>query len=255
MEGNRPVVTWVSDSTVRSEVVHAVADQAGPTDRLLEAVEASESAVYAALNDLDRRGLVEEREGEWTVTGRGRVVADLLAQRAAVERLLGGEGEYWQTHDVSVLPEPFRLRLGALAGHDLITVTQTDPKRVVRTVSNAIANAEWAWILAPVYRSEYAAALPDNEDSRLVLDRAVIEDALAAIEDPHADPPEQTEIRVGRAPVALTVTPEEVLASFPTLDGQYDTRAEVRVDTEPARKWGHDVFEYYWEDAVPVPDD
>jgi len=254
MQGSRPLVQWVSDSGVRSEIVHEIAAESIPTNRLLESVEASESAVYAALNDLERRGVVESRESDWTVTGSGQVVADLLAQREAVERLFDGDGDYWQAHDVSVLPEQFRLRIGALASHDMITISQTDPRRVVRTVSNKIADAEWARILAPVYREEYARALPDNENSRLVLDEAVIEDVLARIEPPDADEPELTEIRIGTAPIALTVTPTVLLASFPTLDGQYDTRSELRVETERAREWGEDLFEYYWEQAIPVPD-
>jgi predicted transcriptional regulator len=247
-------VKWVNSSDVRSAVVDEVAGETLGTDVLLETVEASESAVYAALSDLERRGIVDERETGWTVTGRGHVVADLLAQRGAVEQLFAGEGDYWQTHDVSVLPEPFRLRLGALSDYEEIEISRTDPQRVVRTLSKVIAGSEWAWILAPIYQAEYARALPDNDESRLVLDPAVVQDALASIDDPGADEPERTEIRIGEAPLGLTVTPSAVLVSFPTLDGQYDTRTELSAESERARQWGRDLFEHYWEQAMPIPD-
>lgn len=253
MQGARPVVQWVSDSAVRSELIHTLAGEPHRTDQLLAVTEASESAVYAGLNELQRRGLLNECDVGWETTGRGRLVADLLSQRTAVEQLFDGDDQYWETHDVSVLPPPFRLRLGALAEYEMVSISRTDPQRVVRTVTDALETAEWAWILAPIYRDEYGTAMPDTEESRLVLDRAVIEDALSSIEEPETERPEHAEVRIGEAPLGLTLTPSTLLLSFPTLDGQYDTQTHLLVESEAAMQWGRDVFEHYWEAALPVP--
>lgn len=255
MCGTRPVITWVADSVVRIDVVEAIAGQTLGTGEILERVEASESAVYAALNDLERRGLVAESETGWIATGRGRLVADVLDQQRTVDGLFGNGDDYWQTHDVSVLPRRLRLRLDALEGYEIVRITETDPRRVVREVTELIDTAEWTRILAPIYRDEYATTMPDNDESQLVLDTRVVEDALeTTVKDPEAERPEATEIRLGSAPVGLTVTPEVVMVSFPTLDGSYDNRTELRIETDAAREWGHDLFEHYWEQSVPAPD-
>lgn len=251
----RPVVQWVNDSAVRAAVLRTVADGSASTETILRRVDASESAVYAALNALERRDLLVEDEDSWVVTGRGQTVADLLEQRGNVESLFDGEDNYWQTHDVSVLPRHFRLRLGALAGYEVIRITDTDPTRVVRTVANHIEAADSVEILAPIYQDAYAQSLPDNPESRLLLSQDVIEGALAdRATDPDAERPEETAIRIGTAPVGLTITDDVTLVSFPKLDGSYDTRTELRVETDVAAQWASDLFSYYWARAVPAPD-
>jgi predicted transcriptional regulator len=51
--------------------------------------------------------------------------------------------------------------------------------------------------------------------------------------------------------VAVSVTDGHLLLSLPTLDGQYDSRTEVLATDERALAWGRDLFEYYWDRAVP----
>lgn len=255
MNGSRPVIKWVSDSAVRSELLHAIVEQSRQTDALLAATEASQSAVYAALNDLDRRNLVIENDRGWQPTGQGQLVADSLAQQSAFETLFDGETCYWQRHDVSVIPNLFRLRMGTLADHEVVRITNSDPRRVIRLVSNRIEDAESVQILAPIYQDEYATAMPDNTDSRLILSHEVVDSALGeTVRNPAAERPEETRIRIGPAPVGLTVLPDAVLVSFPELDGSYDTSSEVLVETEAAVQWGRDLFDHYWEQAMPVPD-
>lgn len=251
---DRPVVRWVNESSVRSAVLSQVAAEQTETASLIESVEASESAVYAALNDLERRDLIAERENGWTATGRGQLVTDLIDQQRATERLFADDPEYWRSHDVSVLPQRFRQRLGELAGSDVIRRTDTDPRRVIREVSNRIAEADHARILAPIYTDEYATAMPDSEESKLLLSERVVQEALEeTVRDPEAEEPDETEIRIGRAPIAVVLVPDAVMLSFPKLDGSYDPGSEILAETDSAHQWGSDVFTHYWEQAMPVP--
>lgn len=255
MSGDRPIVQWVSDSGVRSTLLGSLSESGVETATLIDTVDASESAVYASLNDLERRDLIEQNEEEWVVTGRGQLVTDLLAQRSSIEEFLNGDPGYWQSHDVSVIPERFRLRLGELGSYEVIRRTRTDPRRVIREVAKRIEASEYAWILAPIYTDEYATALPDTPRSRLVLGRQVVEGALGeTVRDPDADRPEHTEIRIGEAPIGLTVLPDAVLLSFPTLEGEYGTRSEILAESKSARQWAEAVFEFYWERATAVPE-
>lgn len=254
MKEGRPVIKWVSDSAVRSELLHTVSRDSCPTSEVLETVDASESAVYAAVNDLERRGLLVEHDAGWVATGRGQLVADLLGQRDAVEDLLAHDVEYWQEHDLSVLPRQFRLRLGALTEYEVIRVTQTDPRRVIREVSNYIREADDVQILAPIYTDEYATAMPDTEATKLLLSTDVVEGALAeTVKNPQAEEPEHAQIRIGEAPVGFTLTPDALLLSFPTLEGQYGTQDQLLMESEAALQWGQELFDYYWEQAMEPP--
>lgn len=253
MQGSRPVIQWVNDSAVRAAVLSTVESEPIPTVALLDAVDASESAIYQATSDLQRRSLLAERESGWIATGRGQLVADLLGQRESIEQLFAGDEAYWHEHDLSVLPRRFRLRLGALADHEVLRVTETDPNRVLRHLSNRVSESSSVQILAPVYQETIASAMPDTADTKLVLTPSVVEGALEQdIDDPDVEPDDMN-IRLGEVPIPLTLTDDALLVSFPTLDGTYDSRSEVLAEGEAARQWGKDLFSHYWRRATPVP--
>lgn len=241
----------VLGSTVRTDLLVAVADTPQPTAGLKQRVDASESAVYDALGTLERRGLVRSVEGVWELTGSGRVVADLLVQVAGLDQLLAGD--YWERHDVALLPRPFRLRLTDLADAEVFRAPDTDPHAVVRQVSDRVqAGSPNVDIATPIYQAEYEAVMPDDENARLLIDPAVIEDAVERMDAaPRGREFEDTKVRFLAIDVAIGVTDEHLMLSLPTIDGQYDSRTEVFATADRAIEWGRDLFECYWERATP----
>jgi predicted transcriptional regulator len=253
MGSGRGTVEFVLSSTVRADVVESIGADRKTTDELLAELAASTSAVYSALGELDEQGLVAETEEGWRLTGSGRVLADIVAHRERCERVLAASSDYFETHDTSVLPGEFRLRIGALAGGQLVTATETEPQRAVREVSDRVAAADSARVISPIYVDSYAEAMPDSQTSKLLLGDTLVESLLdsgrAQVE---GSPFEECEVRTGAVGVALAVTDEELLLSLPRLDGGYDSETELVVETERARAWGDRLFEHYWQRAQPL---
>ncbi|WP_436924586.1 helix-turn-helix transcriptional regulator [Halosimplex amylolyticum] len=245
------IVGYVLSSSVRTDLLTSVVAEPRPMEALIESIEASESAVYNAAGDLKRKGLVRSLDDGWAATGSGQIVADLLEQQAALCRLLGED--YWRTHDVSALPRRFRLRLTELADAEVFRATDTDPHAIVREVCDRVERAGTnVDIVTPIYQAEYEAVMPDSSDARLVVDTTVALEALDRIETPEdARQWEETPVRVLDVPVGVGVTDNEVMLSLPTIDGQYDSRTEVLAEDERAIEWGRDLFEHYWDQAVP----
>ncbi|WP_123534121.1 helix-turn-helix transcriptional regulator [Halosimplex salinum] len=248
---SKSIVGYVSSSSVRTDVLASVVADRQSMAGLIEAIDASESAVYNAVGDLERKGLVESLDDGLEATGSGRLVADLLEQQENLCRLL--DDDYWRTHDVSALPRRFRLRLTELAGANVFHASDTDPHAVVREVSERVERAGTSVdIVTPIYQAEYEAVMPDDPDARLVVDTTVALEALDRIEDPEAARQwEETPVRVLDIDVGIGVTENEIMLSLPTIDGQYDSRTEVLATDDRAMEWGRDLFEYYWDRATP----
>jgi predicted transcriptional regulator len=242
----------VLSSTVRTDVLLAVTEGSRTTAGLKKDVDASESAVYNALGDLERRGLVRSVDGHWEPTGSGQLVTDLVAQGTKLERLV--EDGYWMRHDVATLPWGFRLRLPELADADVFRAPDTNPHAVIREVCDRIeAGGPSVDIATPIYQSEYEAVMPDHEEARLLIDRTVLEDALTRIDDlAEAREFGDTHVRVLDIDVALGVTDDHLMLSLPTIDGQYDSRTEVFATDQSAIAWGRDLFDHYWDLATPA---
>ena len=248
------LVEYVTGSGVRDEVLRAIEAGRRTTDGVLTSVDASDSAVYNALNDLAERGLVEDdQEQGWRVTGSGQVVTDFIGHRDRAETLLGADEAYWRDHDASVLPRRFRVMLSALAESEVVRASETDPHRVVRTVSEYLEGATDPAIISPIYMDQYADTLAGASGTRLLLDSALLTQDL---DGPAVDPPatDHLDIRVCDVDFALTVTDEAVLLSLPFLDGGYDSSSEIICGDPVAIQWGSDLFEYCWEGARALED-
>ena len=241
----------VLSSSVRTDVLVSLASRSSDTEGLIETVDASESAIYNALGDLERRGLLRTVEGHHEVTGSGQLVADLLEQQENLCRLL--EDDYWETHDVGALPRRFRLRLTELADADVFRAPDTDPHAGVREVSKRVEAAEERVdIVTPIYQAEYETVMPDVEDARLVIDTTVLRESLeraGSMEEARTF--DETDVRILDIDVGVGVTEDSLMLSLPTIDGQYDSRTEVLATDERALAWGRDLYEYYWERATP----
>lgn len=248
-------VEFVVSSSVRSDVLEAVGDGATTTAALLDGIDASTSAIYGAVGDLQDRGLLTETDEGLVATGSGQVLADVVEHRRQCGSVLDSLGDYFETHDASPLPSRFRLRIGALAGGTVVRATETEPQRAVDEVSERIAAAGTARVVSPIYVESYEEAMPDSPGSKLLLDgevvRAFVESGRA---QPDEEPYDDSEVRIGSVDVALGVTDDALLLSLPRLDGGYDARSEVVVESDRARRWGNRLFEHYWEESLPVPE-
>lgn len=254
MVSGRDEVEFVTASSVRSAIVAQLGEKSVPTDELLECLDASSSAVYSSLGELEDCGFVcAPDDGPWELTGRGRLVADMVCQRDRCEGLFRETGEYLRTHDTAPLPRPLRLRMGELStgNVDVIAATETNPHRIVEEIAGRIQRAQKATVLSPIYVESYADAMPDTAGSKLLLDEEVARWARETEGSPEQEY-DEIDIRITNAEFALAVTESELLLSLPTLDGEYDPQSELIAEHDRALDWGMDLFEYYWEGATPI---
>lgn len=246
------VVQYVSTSSVRTDIVGALCPQDRTTADLLADLDASESAVYDALANLERRGLLVSGDGTWRLTGTGRLVADTIHRQRRTEQLIEADAEYWERHDASVIPHPFRLRLCEFDSYEVVRGTQTDIDRPVREVVSRVESVENCRVVSPVYHREYEAAMPDNADSRLVVGCDVIDGMVdAEMDDVDRKTFDETAVRVTPIDYALGVSAEWVIVTLPEIDGQWPS-AKLISETDDAVAWGNDLFESIWASATPI---
>lgn len=256
MGAERGIVDYVCSSVVRTAVLGSIASDPRPTDAVIAAVDASESAVYDALAGLESQGLIRQVDRRsWEPTGTGTAVLAVIGVRDETQAVLDADQAYWRDHDTAVLPGHFRSRLHELAGAEVVRASDTDPHRIVRLVGEELEAADDLDVIAPVYHERYESAIREiagRVRPRIVVDATTVRDRLAGtVSDEPADI-QGVEARVMDIDLALAVTDDRLFLSFPTLDGNYDARTEVMADSAAARRWGRDLFEHFWERATPA---
>lgn len=250
--GSESLVTYVAHSDLRSAVLRAVADQPRPTADLHAALDVSQSGIYKTLDELAEHGLVRETD-RWEVTARGRLVADELTRQDSLAALL--DDEFWETHDVSVLPRRFRQRLAGAGAWDLYRNPARNPQYLERMAMQLFREADRLAVGAQVYYPRFARTVDELADrgalaARIVVDEALVEEAADRYAD--ADRPAGVAERITELPFSYAVTGDLVALSLPTRDGTPDLDAVLVGAGEAAVELGWDLHDRYWDDATPV---
>lgn len=244
-------LSFVRKSGVRTGVLESITESPASTRTLVGRLEASESAVYEAVDDLSGRGIIRDAGGVWEPTGAGIVVLDLLARQRETTDVLEAAPEYWERHATDVLPREYRERLGVLDGFEVIRGTGTDPTRAVREKARHIEQSERVDVLANVHQSQLSPAVRETDaDMRYVLDRSLVEEFLS-------DPPDdlaaaEEDVRVADVAFALILTERSLILSLPLCTGEYDPSSALVASGPSALAWGRELFDSYWAGAEPL---
>lgn len=248
-------VAFVLGSAARRAVLARLASGPASGRCIVDACDASESAVYDGLARLAEHDLATEADdGTWHLTGAGQLVAAAVQRCGRVDDIVASAPEYWATHDATSLPERFLRSIDRLRSCSVVSSPQEDPYRVARRTEAAIREGDTVAVVAPVYSDRHAEAFVESDaaDCRLVMTPEMVERILRDDPAGPASDPEELSIRVQPASVSITLTDRELFLSLPECAGPLDTDTAVVADSAIALDWGRELFEHYWSRGTPV---
>jgi len=178
---------FVIASTVRTAIVERLASGPTATGELLGEIAASESAVYDALSSLEQRGIARKPGGTWSLTAKGRIVADSIEPWQATESLLAGDPDYWQNHRIDVVPDPFRRRLPELGDYEVYRDGPGEPNRAEQVAVSRMANAESPSITTPFYSKNHQENVPNNPETRMLVTREATDISVQRYREGHRE--------------------------------------------------------------------
>ncbi len=247
------VCQFVTASSVREDIVRLLANQQQPTPALIEKLDACRSGVYKELSNLKQQGALTETEEGWELTACGQLVTDTIEKREATEEFLGRGREYWQQHDISLLPERFRWRLPDIGEYEIVRGGLPAINVHVRELLSRMETADSCDVLTPIFVEGLGDAIPDSPDSR-VLVTSEVHDRLLEAETPGMSPFSEANVRVGPSEFGLSCTDDSLCLVFPSRsEGEWT--ATLIAETETATTWGSELFESLWAEAEPIEDD
>ncbi|MBX0285830.1 DUF1724 domain-containing protein [Halomicroarcula sp. F28] len=250
---------FVIASTVRTAIVQDLADSPTTTDELLSGISASSTAVYDALSALEERGIARDVGDRWALTAQGQIAADSIEVWQGTESFLATDPEYWQTHRVDVIPDPFRRRLPELGDYEVYRDGPGEPNRAEQVAVSRMAAADAPDITTPFYSLNHQRNVPDTPETRMLVTREATDISVQRYRDGHREEVEDlpaVQMRLTRCQFATVVGDEFVLFGLPTVDAAEptlsDTSATLVSETEAAVEWGKELFEYLWERSDPM---
>ncbi len=265
---------FVLTSSVRTDIVLQVFERTTPTDALLSDIDASDSAVYDALSTLRDRGLLRERDGAWTLTAHGHLVAESVADWQSSEDFLARDPAFWKNHDIDVIPPQFRSRLPEIGEYDIVRDTPQEPNRCMDVAISMLETADRCDLTTPYYSKPHQQAIPATPETRLLVTRDVLDVSFQRYKDGHREALndlDPAKLRLTDCQFASVVTDDKLKFELPSVsepptdrhDGTETgvpsergsvagTTALFISETESAVQFGRDLFESLWADSDPL---
>jgi len=247
------VCQFVTASSIREDIVRVLSKQQQPTPKLIDKLDACRSGVYKELSNLKQQGALTETEEGWRLTACGQLVTDTIERRQATEAFLGRDMEYWQQHDIDLLPERFRRRLPEIGEYEIVRGGLPAVNEHVTELLTRMDAADSCDVLTPIFVQGLGEAIPDSPDSR-VLVTSEVHDRLIETGTPGLSPFSEAKVRVAPSDIGVSCTDDSLCLVFPgRTEGEWT--ATLVAETESAIEWGTDLFESLWAEAEPIDDD
>ncbi|NOZ69673.1 MAG: winged helix-turn-helix domain-containing protein, partial [Deferribacteres bacterium] len=224
--GGEELVRFVVSSRKRMRTLLHLRGGSATLHSIKKATNSSSSAIIPQLRRLERRGLVTRNGRRYSLSYAGEVIAEHLHRLTATAEVFERFPEFWSSHEISALPQEFRMRLYELGNYRVIKGDSTDPFVPHREYLKILKEADWMMGVSPVLHPDYPEAVLNlarrGKKISLILTEEVIEKIIQKYPEELNEGiryPNTTLMVCSDASVAFTVTDSFLSMMLPLAGG------------------------------------
>ncbi|WP_283168471.1 helix-turn-helix transcriptional regulator [Methanocella conradii] len=140
-------------SSVRRRLVCGLLDCPMSLSELKACFCVSSASLVPRLKEMDGVGLVFRSEGVYCLTFTGMMIARMLAQGERLSGLVEAHGGFFNTHDMSAIPEDLLAHLDMLGDCRLVRNSLDDVNATYRGVVEKLADSKAFMGVSPMFES------------------------------------------------------------------------------------------------------
>ncbi|MCQ6963494.1 helix-turn-helix transcriptional regulator [Methanolobus chelungpuianus] len=255
------LISTVFLSEKRKNTLLMLMEQPATIDDIKESLTGTTSAIMAQMKILLEQGLIEQTSDEYRLTYIGKIILRKIKPLMEALSVLEENKEYWESRDMSAIPDPLLDRIGDLGQ---IMVYQPDlnhlfepPKQLCLSLKQSTKVSTFYSYFCPSCPMNYSELAKKEINFDLILTRSVYNrlkeeyteqyDAMINSSSSNIFICEDSSIRLG----ALSITDDLLLIAFFNKQGIFDHKKVISFE-ESARQWGMDLFGKYRQMAEKV---
>jgi predicted transcriptional regulator len=251
---------FITSSKVRTKIMLGLQQEPKPSGVLRDEIGASASSVIHAARDLEKRELLVEKEDGYHLTPVGGIVAGKLHNIIHTMDVLEQGKDFWLTHQVDGIPQPFLDRIHEIGEYDVLSSSVRNIFKTFTVYRELTKRARTFQGVSPVFVDAFVPMvkklLGNDTTVQLVLTEEVLEELVDLDREEFRTLLENRELSIWRLDeevrVAFTVTDSVLALGLFGQDGIYDASHDLVSKTKGAINWGRELFKYYKSRARPV---
>ncbi len=209
-----------------------------------------ETTILHVLKELQNLSLTTKSHGVYGLTSLGFIEAQICKECYAASTVAADFKEFWLNHDVTAIPCPLILRLGALKDSSLVKAELSELGKVHETFMSVLLSSKKIQGISPIFHPDYVSVfrqlLSQGNSVDLILTMDVLSKALESAEAELLQKyalEEKLRIFVkDDLRIALTVTEKSFSLGLFGLNGEYDYTTDLVSLNPEAVAWGEDFF-------------
>lgn len=247
-------------SRLKIQILLSVASGPRQLSELRDVTGSVSQAIIPKIRSLERSAFIEQRADGYHITPTGRILAAKISDLVMTIGELSRHQEFWSTHDIEGVPEPFLQQIGDLFGSDVKFDTTDDMFHVYTHFLAILKEAAYIHAISSMMNPELAAILAERVMAGVPVELVVntnIAEGLA--QEPFAGeirklkPYRHFKVWMVSEPLHLGITVTDKHLSLglnKKSPDVYDSSADMYSSDPRARDWAERLFKYFRERAV-----
>ncbi|MFO8132549.1 MAG: winged helix-turn-helix domain-containing protein [Thermoplasmatota archaeon] len=244
---------FITSSKVRTKIMLGLQEQPKTSSVLRDEIGASASSVIHAARDLEKEDLLVEKEDGYHLTSVGSVVAAKLEDTIYTMDVLDRGKDFWLTHNLGAIPEPFLSRLHEIGDFEILTSSVRNIFKTLTVYKELTKQARMFQGVSPIFVDAFVPLvkklLANDATVQLVVTGEVLEELVDFDREGFGSIMENDNLSIWRldetVEVAFTVTDSILALGLFGQDGIYDAAHDLVSRDKGAINWGRELFKYY----------
>lgn len=247
-------------SRLKIQILLSVATGPRQLSELRDVTGSVSQAIIPKIRSLERSALIEQQPDGYHITPTGRVLATKISDLVMTLGEFTRHQEFWSTHDIEGIPEPFLHQIGDLLGSEIIFDTTDNMFHVYSHFINILKEAKYIHGISSVMNPELAGVLAERVIAGIPVELVVNRNIAKGLsQEPFAGEIRKLKpyghFKVWMVPetlhLGITVTDKHLsLGLNKKSPDVYDSSADMYSNDPRARDWAERLFVYFRDRAV-----
>jgi predicted transcriptional regulator len=237
-------------SGLKLDIMLSLLDGEKKLAEIKKTVQTRETTILHVLKEFEQLQLTKKSGGMYQLTSLGLLEARVCKGCCLGFEVLKKYKDFWLTHDVSGIPPPLMMKIGALAESTLVKSEGVNLQKVHESFLSLLLSSKCIKGVSPIFHPDYIAAFKQLISGGCRVDLIVTSEVFQKIQtDPQHELLERyvAEGKLGlflndSLKFALTVTEKNVSLGLFSLSGEYDYSNDLICSGEEGLEWGKQLF-------------
>ncbi len=247
-------IKYILTSTMRTKLILTMYESSKNLEELRIKLEKPSATILHGLKELEAINLVRKVQKQYQLTSNGFILATNMVKLIENWTSLNNNSTFWNNHNLEDIPEDSLKNMHLLKDVTYIKSTTSDLSNAFNKYIKLISESEELMIIMPIYSENHFKHITEllNKNKLRYLELIISEDILNSIKSNKSF--EKSLLKNKKVKIIciqknlklfLTCSPDFMSLTLFFKDGHYDDSQILIGESDNARKWAINIFNFY----------